>query len=864
MKAEPSELSGLLAQKPTSVFTGPQLLQIAMPLGGIGAGNVCLNGHGGLQDFAIRHKPAASALADGHNNTDAAFALLRVCSASGLDVTRLVEGPLPVEKIYDQGLKGQGYRNGGYEGLPRFRGCTFRGEYPFGTVTLTDPKIPLVVEVTGWSPFIPLDDRDSGMPCAIMEYRLSNPSAETVAYELSYHLEHLAAGLSAHQGNDSRNAVIPGVGVFLSNVEPEQSPTYGSAALAVLGEQQPLIKAMWYRGGWFDAISALWREVSDGRFEANDGTNAGELYGRNGGSLLVSGSLAPGEEVTIPFGISWYFPNVPWGVGMIAPQAGCDCPPGEVCPPCWQPYYAGQWQDARDVIEYARAHYADLRRRTLAFHDALFSSTLPGIVLEAISANLALLKSSTILRQKNGNVWGWEGCFTDRGCCPGSCTHVWNYAQSMAHLFPGLERTLREQELARSMDDSGHITFRSALPDGPTAHGFHAASDGQLGGIMKVYREWQICGQRDWLVQIYPLVKRSMDFCIEHWDPGHGGLVVEPHHNTYDIEFWGPDGMISSFYLGALVAMARMAREVEGPQAAAFYEELAQRGAAAIEALFNGEYYEQKVAWEGLRDTSLAEKMAAIGPDSSAEDRLLKKEGPKYQYGSGCLADGVLGAWMALRCGLESPQDRQHVRAMLESIFAYNFKYSMWEQANPQRPGYAIGDEPGLLLCTWPRGGKPTFPFPYSDEVWTGIEYQAASHMIEMGLPAQGLTVVKALRSRHEGHVRNPWNEYECGNYYARAMASYALLEACTGFRYSAVERSLYLEPRLGGPNLSVFFSTASGWGMLKLEGGVLEIDLHEGELALDKVTVVQDGQVCQVSPAATARAGEASKISIV
>ncbi len=210
---------------------------------------------------------------------------------------------------------------------------------------------------------------------------------------------------------------------------------------------------------------------------------------------------------------------------------------------------------------YVREHYPTLRARTQAFHDALFRSTLPAYVLDAVSANLAILKSPTVLRQENGNLWAWEGCFRTSGCCHGSCTHVWNYAQAMPHLFPQLERTLREQELVRSMDEQGHVTFRSALPDGPTHHTFHAASDGQLGGIMKVYREWQISGDRDWLERMYPAAKRSMDYCIATWDPEDEGVLIEPHHNTYDIEFWGPDGMCTSFYLGALAAMAAMAIE---------------------------------------------------------------------------------------------------------------------------------------------------------------------------------------------------------------------------------------------------------------------------------------------------------------
>src|SRR5690606_26797082 len=283
------------------------------------------------------------------------------------------------------------------------------------------------------------------------------------------------------------------------------------------------------------------------------------------------------------------------------------------------------------------------------------------------------------------------------------------YAQAIPHLFPQLERTLREQELRRSMDDRGHVAFRSALPDGPAKHTFHAAADGQLGGIMKVYREWQIAGDRDWLQEMYPLAKRSMDYCIAAWDPNHKGVVEEPHHNTYDSEFWGPDGMCTSFYLGALAAMAALARESDHAGDAPFYEELAQKGVRYLdEHLFNGEYYEQAVTVEGLRDTSFAEAMAKVGEDAPIEQQLLKQEGPKYQYGTGCLSDGVLGVWSANVCGPEHPRSPAHVRENLDAIFAYNFPPPPWEPANAQRPGYAVHDEPGLLLCTWPRGGKPT------------------------------------------------------------------------------------------------------------------------------------------------------------
>jgi hypothetical protein len=314
--------------------------------------------------------------------------------------------------------------------------------------------------------------------------------------------------------------------------------------------------------------------------------------------------------------------------------------------------------------------------------------------------------------------------------------------------------------------------------------------------------------------------------------------------------------MCSSIYLGALAALAAMAGDAGHPDDAPFYEELAAKGAAYLdEQLFNGEYYYQAVAYENLRDTSFADRMAQVNEASGEVDRLLKVEGPKYQYGTGCISDGVIGAWMAKIYGIDSPQTRANIRQNLAAIFGYNFKGSLWEHANPQRPGYALGDEPGLLLCTWPQDGKPTLPFVYSDEVWTGIEYQVASHLIEEGLVDEGLTVVKAVRDRHDGIVRNPWNEYECGNYYARAMASYAVLNSLAGFRYSAAQKALWFEPKLRTKKgkFRTFFSTATGYGLISLSKKKLTIRMLAGHLAVDKLYLTQAGKTKEIDWGVTA-----------
>jgi uncharacterized protein (DUF608 family) len=411
---------------------------------------------------------------------------------------------------------------------------------------------------------------------------------------------------------------------------------------------------------------------------------------------------------------------------------------------------------------------------------------------------------------------------------------VWNYAQAVPHLFPGLERTLRETEFQVSQDARGHQTFRASLPIREPDHKFHAAADGQLGGIMKVYREWRISGDTAWMRSLWPKVKHSLDFCIATWDPDHTGTLVEPHHNTYDIEFWGADGMCTSFYLGALQAGILMGKECG--DSVGLYEDILAKGRKTMEtALWNGEYFIQKIQWMGLRAADPTSASSLRTAYTAEALKLLDKEGPKYQYGKGCLSDGVLGDWIARASGVPPALDPAKVARHLGSIFKYNFREDLSDHANPQRPSYAFGREAGLLLCSWPKGGKLSLPFVYSDEVWTGIEYQAASHMIMMGRVKEGLQVVRAVRDRYDGRVRNPFNEYECGHWYARAMASYGLLQALSGARYDAVEKTLHLRPAISG-DFRAFLSTATGFATVGVRKGKPFCEVKSGRIEVGKI----------------------------
>ena len=370
---------------------------------------------------------------------------------------------------------------------------------------------------------------------------------------------------------------------------------------------------------------------------------------------------------------------------------------------------------------------------------------------------------------------------------------------------------------------------------------YFGASDGQLGGIMKAYREWRISGNKQWLVELWPKIKTSLDYTIRTWDPRHTGLLEEVHHNTYDIKYYGPDSHCGSFYLGALAAAIKMGRAA-GDDVSLYEELLAKGKKRMVKDLYNGEYFIQIVQKTGLDHnfTPIDPTGQSVAYRESA--RLINRQGPKYQYGTGCLSDGVLGLWMAAVCGLDDDIiDNERVRSHLKAVHKYNLKKDLSAHANPQRPAFALGNDGGLLLCTWPRGNKPLLPFVYSDEVWTGIEYQVASHLMLLGCVEEGLDIVRECRKRYDGVRRNPFNEYECGHWYARAMSSYGLLQGLTGVRYDAVAKTLYVDSKVG--DFRAFLSTATGFGTVELKDGRVTLEVKSGKIPVEKTVVLRESR---------------------
>lgn len=795
------------------VYTGPFLDRIAFPMGGMGAGMICLEGTGALSHFSLRNKPEVF-------NEPCVFAA--VCVKGNPNIARVLEGPVPGWKLFGRPNTGNGAPGTTY-GLPRFRKASFFAQFPFGTVCLEDKSVPLAVEITGWSPFEPGDADCASLPVAGLEYRFTNKGRRAVEAVFSFN----AKNFMVVGGNTQAVRRVNG-GFMLWAGPGRDKPWEEGAFTATVSEPGAKVNCAWFRGGWWDPLTMAWRDVASGACYDREPVSEGGAS--PGATIFVPFVLRPGESKTIVLRLAWY-------VGSTNLRVGKDPENTDVIQGYYKPWYAGKFPNIEAVTDYWRENYDLLRARTLKFSNCFYNSTLPPEVIEAVAANLTILKSPTVLRQADGKLWAWEGCSDNSGCCHGTCTHVWNYAQAIPHLFPALERTLRETEFGPSQDARGHQQFRSALPIRPVAHDFHAAADGQLGGIMKVYRDWRISGDTEWLRKLWPQVRKSLDYCINEWDPERKGWLEEPHHNTYDIEFWGPDGMCTSFYVGALKAAVLMGRALGDDVSG--YETLLARAVTKMEnELFDGEYFIQKIQWQGLRAKNPVEVQSFGGAYSPEAVALMQKEGPKYQYGKGCLSDGVLGAWMAMVCGIGDVLDRRKIASHLRSVYRYNFRRDLSDHANPQRPSYACGAEGGLLLCTWPKGGEPSLPFVYSNEVWTGIEYQVASHLIMLGMLQQGLDIVRACRDRYDGRIRNPFNEYECGHWYARAMSSYALLQAISGARYDAVEKVLYLRPSVRG-DFRCFISTATGYGLVGVRNGKPFIEVVSGSIPISRIDYI-------------------------
>ncbi len=363
---------------------------------------------------------------------------------------------------------------------------------------------------------------------------------------------------------------------------------------------------------------------------------------------------------------------------------------------------------------------------------------------------------------------------------------------------------------------------------------------------------WKISGDTDWLRAIWPAVKQSIEFAwsprnFDRWDPEKSGVLWGRQHHTLDMELFSPNSWLTGFYLGALKAGAIMAEALGDEATAAEFQSIFERGKSWADTnLFNGEYYTQHI---DLEDRSLVERFVDDLPLVQGDDTLSaywhEERGEiKYQIGEGSSIDQILAQWHADLYGLGEIFDPEQVKQASAAIFRHNFIPRMGDVYNPCRI-YCLNDEGGLVICAWPNGArKPAIPAPYSQETMNGFEYSAAIHMIMNGLVDEGMTAITAIRHRYDGERRNPWNEFECGNNYARSMASYALLNAFSGFEFDMTRGHIGFAPiRPNDGHFRTFWSLDSGWGTFEMTPDTFTLHQLYGELTLQSLRLPIDMQ---------------------
>jgi len=498
------------------------------------------------------------------------------------------------------------------------------------------------------------------------------------------------------------------------------------------------------------------------------------------GSVGATVKVLPGGEAEVVFVLAWHFPNtrIP------------GYPDGER-----RRWYAGRYADARAVAMDVAAQLDELTQYTRLWHDTWYGASLPHWLLERTLTTAGALQTNTCYRFADGRFWAWEGV----GCCPGTCTHVWHYAQSVARLFPDLERDLRERTDfgVAFREDDGMVRFRAEYNN-------RDATDGQAGVILRTYREHQMSANDSFLRRVWPQCKKAIVFLIaqDARDGEPDGIPVGEQHNTLDAEWFGKVPVLASLYLAALRAGEAMAVDVGDAKFAARCRQIYERGRESIKALFDEGcgYFVQEVDPEHLD---------AIG------------------IGTGCYIDQVMGQWWAFQVGLGRLYDESMIRRALHSIWEYNFCPDMAlvreavDNSKVRGRPYALAGDAGLVMCTWPFGGKRDdwekhWQYGYFNECMTGFEYQAAGHMIWEGTPdlvQKGLAIVRAIHDRYNGRLRNPFNEIECSDHYARAMASYGAFLALSGFEYHGPRGHIGFAPRLTPENFGAAFTAAEGWG---------------------------------------------------
>lgn len=806
------------------------------PLGGIGAGSIGLRGNGSLCQWEIFNRPDRCTI-----NPFSHFAVKAERDGKVID-SRVLEGDArgsfmgDVSKGTELWVYGNGVDRGTMAGARHFRTAEFSAFYPLAQIDFKDEHFPGSVTMRAASPFIPMDSMSSGLPCAIFNFEIFNDSNEDTDYTVAFSVNNLFSGerKNRHTMIDNTHCMhlyCEGIG--------EDDVKYGNMTVAA-PDGEVSYQEHWYRGGWFDELCTFLRDFSAlGPLKNREYSDSWQGY-TDVCTTASRVTVKAGEKKSIRFILTWYAPNIE---------------------KYWDPrrqkmknYYSTVFNSSLSVARHILKKYDYLWQNTLLFCETLENQSIPEPMLDAVQANLAILKSTVCLRLEDGTLWGWEGVTEKSGSCEGSCTHVWNYAYSMAFLFPDLERSIHDAEFKYSIDSDGKMAFRTMLPLGSKMSGFRACVDGQMGTVIKVYRDWKLCGDINYISEKWDKIKSIIAYAWsdrnpDRWDSEKSGLLSGRCHHTLDMELFGASSWLEGYYLGALKAAAEMAAALGDTEAESEYTVLFENGKRlAEESLFNGEYYCQRI---DLSDKSI--------PDAYEMGELLNSTGYwndeageiKYQIGDGCAITAVISDWQCRLCGPGEVFDSERRKSTLRAIHRYNFK-SMRDIDNSCRI-FALNDECGTVICSWDNAAKlPAIPLTYAEECMSGFEYAIAAEMLQDGMTEEAEKTVAAVRERYDGEHRDPWAEIECGASYARSMSSYSLLIAYSGFSADAVRSRMEFKPIANG---RYFWSFGGAWGVadcgsssLKLRALWGEVHLKELGCSFTPIRITLDSEAVEMS----------------
>lgn len=779
-------------------YWGENLRQIKFLLGGIGAGNISLEGRGSLTDWEIFNRPSKN------NEMYGNFVALRVERRKKVDFRIVARKPFPPFE------GSHGFKNLKMEGAPHFDECEFTNFFPFAIVDFIDSEIPVKVSLTAWTPFIPGDVDNSSLPVAVFTYKIKNLSRDRINIFLAFSMMNPVGTDGTEKLNSlnnqcfgqNENKFIEKDGLkgifFTSKKYEENNPRYGNISL-LTDAASVSYKSQWKKGGWWNDFRNFWSEFKKGYFQQESSEESIEGQ-TNWASLGVKEYLSPSEEVRVNFYLSWYFPNRLnyWGLNE------------EVKGKILKNYYSKKFSNSTDVVEYFVKERGYLESKSEKFAESFFSQDIPEPFLTTISAQLNTLRSNTFFITEDGKLFGFEGCSDNSGCCPLNCTHVHNYDFTIPFLFPSLSRTQREIDYLYNTDENGYMAFRTNVPLGVKIWQHLPAADGQMGTIVKLYREWKISGDDEFLKKLYPSAKKTLEYAFENWDKNKDGLMEDKQHNTYDIEFYGENPVTSFIYLSALSVMKEMADYIGDNDFSSKCKNVFERGRKNIvEKLWNKKYFVQNCNINPL---------------------------PPFQFLNGCLSMQLLGEFFSEMVNNEKIVDEKYIEKTLLSIYKYNFKNSLSDHINYMRI-YAIGKESGVLICTWPDGGRPEIPMPYCDEIFTGEEFVVASMFLKRGFFKESLRIIEAMDNRYDGIKRNPFNHMECGYHYARGLSGWGILLSYLGFWFDNVKKELFFSPAIFRRKFSLFFSAGSFWGTynyrilpgrefikIKIDSGFIEV----------------------------------------